>query len=97
MKNLPGCYPRKRTLTASKKIKKRDAGLSDCKAKRGILLCSTAELESGRGSEKETTTAAIITGVVSKAKELRLPRFFYFRKSGMNQHTQSVGAAWHRR
>ena len=29
--------------------------------------------------------------------ELRLPLFFYFQKSGMNQHTQSVGAAWHRR
>ena len=78
MKNLSGCYTRKRALTASTKNKKRDAGLSDCKAKRGIVLCGTAEMEPGRGSEKETTTAAIITGVVSKAKELRLPLFFLF-------------------
>ena len=97
MKNLSGYYTRKRALTASTKNKKGDAGLSDCKAKRGIVLCGTAEMEPGRESEKETTTAAIITGVVSKAKELRLPLFFYFRKSGMNQHTQSVGAVWHRR
>ena len=88
MKNLPGCYPRKRTLTASTKNKKRDVGLSDCKAKRGILLCGTAELESGRESENETTTAAIITGVVSKAKELRLPLFFYFRNE--SAHTKEL-------
>ena len=96
MKNLPGCYPRKRTLTASTKNKKRDAGLSDCKAKRGILLCSTAELESGRGFEKETTTAAIITGVVSKAKKLRLPLFFIPGNPEFIS-TQRVGAVWHRR
>ena len=77
MKNLSGYYTRKRALTASTKNKKGDAGLSDCKAKRGILLCGTAELEPERESEKETTTAAIITGVVSKAKELRLPLFFF--------------------
>ena len=32
--------------------KKRDAGLSDCEAKCGILLCYTADLESGRKPEK---------------------------------------------
>ena len=64
MKNLSGYYTRKRALTASTKNKKGDAGLSDCKAKRGIVLCGTAEMEPGRESEKETTTAAIITGVL---------------------------------
>jgi len=43
----------------STKNKKRNAGLSDCKAECGILLCCSAGLGRRGRSEKETTAAEI--------------------------------------
>ena len=79
MKNLHDCFPRKSSLQRVKKNKKRDAGLSDCEAKCGILLCCTADMESGGRPEKEATAAEITLRVIIKMKIGGCPLFLQFR------------------
>ena len=83
----------KKQLTASTKKKKRDAGLSDCEAKCGILLCCTADMESGGRPEKEATAAEINLRATIKMKIDGCPLFCNSGKAGMYQHSQSEGAA----
>jgi hypothetical protein len=97
MKNLHDCFLRKKQLTASTKNKKRDAGLSDCEAKCGILLCYTADMESGGRPEKETTATEINLRASIKMKIGGCPLFCNSGKAGMYQHSQSECAAWHQR
>ena len=94
MKNLQDCFQRKSQLIV---IKKRDAGLSDSEAKCGILLCCTADMESGGRPEKEATEAEINLRAIIKIKIGGCPFFCNFGKAGMYQHSQSEGSAWHRR
>lgn len=72
-------------------------GLSDCEAKCVILLCCTADMESGERPEKEATAAEIILRAIIKMKIGGCPLFCNSSKAGMYQHSQSEGAAWHRR
>ena len=81
MKNLHDCFPRKKQFTASTKNKKRDAGLSDSEAKCGILLCCTADMESGERPEKEATAAEINLRAIIKMKIGGCPLFLQFRQS----------------
>jgi hypothetical protein len=88
---------KKAAYSEYKKIKKRDAGLSDCEAKCGILLCCTADMESGGRPEKEATAAEINLRAIIKMKLGGCPFFCNSGKAGMYQPSQSEGAAWHRR
>ena len=74
----------KKQLTVSTKNKKRDAGLSDCEAKCGIILCYTADLESGGRPEKEATATEINLRAIIKMKLGGCPFFCNFGKAKMH-------------
>ena len=48
-------------------------------------------------SEKETAAGKISMRAIIKNINWRLPSFLYSGRAGMYQHSQSEGAAWHRR
>ena len=84
---------KKAAYSEYKKNKKRDAGLSDCKAKCGILLCCTADMESGEKFEKEATAAEINLRAIIKMKIDGCPLFCNSGRAGMYQYSRSEGTA----
>ena len=97
VKDLNEEFREKGRLQRIQENKKRDAGLSDSEAKCGILLCCSAELGHRGRHEKETAAGKISMRAIIKNINWRLPSFLYSGRAGMYQHSQSEGAAWHRR
>ena len=62
-----------------------------------IILCCSAELGHRGRHEKETAAGKISMRAIIKNINWRLPSFLYSGRAGMYQHSQSEGAAWHRR
>lgn len=72
---------KKAAYSEYKKIKKRNAGLSDSEAKCGILLCCSAELGHRGRHEKEKAAGEISIRAIIKKYKLVVALFFIFRQS----------------
>ena len=72
---------KKSAYSEYKKNKTRDAGLSDSKAKCGILLCCSAELGHRGRHEKETATGEVSIRAIIKNTNEWLLSFFIFQQS----------------